>query len=174
MKLSMTCFALLAAALTGAAACTTDTPVATEDSGPPTLLPGSMCAPACTAMGPPFADQTEFTCYDGCNWCDCSTEGPIHCTARACLDASVDAGPDAGDGVCCPIGDLPCHPGIPLGGWAPTMAECDTHVSTWFDGYFDRGLDEHGCDTWTNQVIGGGEFCCGCVPDADWSTDGGT
>lgn len=53
----------------------------------------AMCAPGCEptleshlTSGPAWA-----ACFDGCNWCSCSTEGPVDCTARHCSpDAGVD------------------------------------------------------------------------------------
>lgn len=64
------------------------------DAGPYRLL-ADMCAPRCTAdpafpyVGP---EEQRYICYDGCNWCTCTTEGPMSCTARACVgDAATDA-----------------------------------------------------------------------------------
>ncbi|MBX3269812.1 MAG: hypothetical protein KF729_06105 [Sandaracinaceae bacterium] len=70
-----------------------------SDGGPGGLdssnwLPAQMCAPACSGGGPsaPPGYPADSTCYDGCNWCVCTTAGPVGCTARACSDAGVDGG----------------------------------------------------------------------------------
>ncbi len=61
------------------------------------MIPAENCAPACTPSEYPTGGGTESTCYNGCNWCECTCAGVGVCTARACLDASMpDAGLDAG------------------------------------------------------------------------------
>ena len=68
----------------------------TADGGPQPL-PAGACAPACVEGGPPAppGSQSPSTCYDGCNWCYCTTAGPINCTARVC-DAGFAGFPDSG------------------------------------------------------------------------------
>ena len=39
---------------------------------------------------PPPGMDPATTCYDGCNWCTCTADGLVNCTARSCLG---DAGP---------------------------------------------------------------------------------
>ncbi|NOY90124.1 MAG: hypothetical protein GXP55_02865 [Deltaproteobacteria bacterium] len=56
------------------------------------LIPAANCAPACTPSAFPTGGGSESTCYNGCNWCECTCAGPSFCTANACLDASM---PDA-------------------------------------------------------------------------------
>ena len=82
--------ALLLTCVLGACNSSSSTPASDGgvDSG---YLPAEMCAPECTAPPeplPPGYDR-ETTCYDGCNWCHCSADGPIDCTARACFDAGL-------------------------------------------------------------------------------------
>lgn len=62
------------------------------------LLPAEMCAPACSPApyGPPLWVDSESLCYDGCNWCACTADGPMNCTARDC--SALDAG-DADGGL---------------------------------------------------------------------------
>lgn len=46
-----------------------------------------LCTPGFVSGLPP-----NDTCYDGCNWCLCTTAGELGtCTARACVDAGADA-----------------------------------------------------------------------------------
>jgi hypothetical protein len=61
-------------------------------------LPPSMC-PACVMEpappAPPPSYNPDFVCYDGCNWCYCTAEGLVFCTARGC---SPDGGTLPGPG----------------------------------------------------------------------------
>jgi len=58
----------------------------------PRALPATACAPACEPGGPPAPPgyDGDSVCYDGCNWCWCTTAGPVSCTAQEYVG---DAGP---------------------------------------------------------------------------------
>lgn len=61
------------------------------------FLPPSAC-PQCVESAeptPPGLDAA-LACFDGCNWCYCTADGLVNCTARFCAgDGSLgaDAGP---------------------------------------------------------------------------------
>ncbi len=60
-------------------------------------------------------------------------------------DAAIaDVAPDGG-GVCCPMDPWPqpVRPGVRLGGWAQTAAECQPNII--FDGCTIPAIDTHGC-----------------------------
>ncbi len=61
---------------------------------PDSFLPPSMCAECVAGPDAPPGFDAELACYDGCNWCYCTADGLVSCTARACGDGGTpDAGP---------------------------------------------------------------------------------
>jgi hypothetical protein len=89
----------------------------------------------------------------------------------ACASPLLDAGLEAGSGVCCEPSASPCS--MPtIGGWAPSMAECPGPTAS-FDGRWRRGTDMHGCPYWIDVLREGGmtDVCCGCVPEGDAGSD---
>lgn len=97
------------------------------------------------------------------------------CDAPAPVDGGLDAAssdatvPDAtvpdGGGVCCPRGTPSCNC-TPLGGWAPSLDECDLQgeCDAWPED-FTSGVDSHGCPylipgDWPSE-----NGCCNCPPE---------
>jgi hypothetical protein len=75
---------------------------------------------------------------------------------------------DSGVGVCCPIEEAidlcgPGIPGVPGGGWAPSLAECSYMVSGYDGQPLVRG-DERGCPKWVYDFEA---VPCGTVPPPD-------
>lgn len=55
--------------------------------GEPQPLPAAECAPECVPITSTPRPGLESACYDGCNWCTCTTAGVRDCTIRGCDDA---------------------------------------------------------------------------------------
>jgi hypothetical protein len=75
---------------------------------------------------------------------------------------------DSGVGVCCPIEEPidvcgPVIPGVPGGGWAPSLAECSYTVSG-YDGQPLVQQNERGCPKWVYDLEA---VPCGTVPGPD-------
>jgi hypothetical protein len=94
---------------------------------------------------------------------------PFHGDVRVHLDYSRNAHCDPTDevslpltipeeGVCCPTASVNCEGG-PLGGWAPSLAQCSQSIIT--DSAFRESTDAHGCPI----LIEDDSVCCLVCPD---------
>ena len=64
--------------------------------GPESYLPPSSCSECVeSAEAAPPGFDAALACYDGCNWCYCTAEGLVSCTARFC-GGDAEVGGDAG------------------------------------------------------------------------------
>lgn len=94
------------------------------------------------------------------------------CDAPAPTDGGLDAAvsdatvPDGG-GVCCPRGSPSCNC-TPLGGWAPSLDDCDLQgVCDAWPADFRSAVDSHGCPYWIPGDWPNESGCCNCPPEED-------
>ena len=117
-------------------ACASDNPPAPPDDQGLTLIHWSNCAPACTELHwEHLGFIGDHFCYDGCNACACTPDGPQGCTLRACLP-NGDAGTptDAGQSGCtCSASDLCCDGCQPRDA-GPANCETDQGIGACVEG----------------------------------------
>lgn len=84
----------------------------------------------------------------------------------AIADATLpDATVPDGGGVCCPRGTPSCNC-TALGGWAPSLEECDLQgvCDAWPED-FTSAVDSHGCPYWIPGDWPSESGCCNCPPE---------
>lgn len=95
----------------------------------------------------------------------CAAPAPAGSLDATVPDSSLpDSAVPVGGGVCCPR-DTPSCDCTALGGWAPSLDECNLQgICDAWPPDFTEGVDSHGCPYWSP---GGSpeSGCCLCLPE---------